>query len=853
MAEAAAFQGTGPSPARRWLRRTLTVAVGAPLLAGLLQSPSAPPAEAAEGSGSRTVDVSIDTLAPSAPVEGDTVTVTGTLTNRGKRPITDATVNLRVGPRMDSRSEIGEVARRKGFRAESDPQPLESGPEIEIPRLEAGVSRDFQFSVPVSKLGLDDEGGVYQLGVSLTGQTSDQRYDHVLGIERTFLPYQPEPTSKRTQVTYLWPLISSSHISADTASDDQQSPVFQDDDLAEELRPGGRLDELVTLGKDLPVTWVIDPDLLASVDAMANGYRIKDGTGHTAGTDAHSKLAARWLGLLEKAVQGHKVVALPFADPDLASLAHRGKAVPGALENLQSATELAGPTIETILHVQSATDFAWPVEGAVDPSVMAVATSAGARKVIARSDSIRDDELAYTPTAARPLGGGTTAVVSDAELSTAFQGEMVRAENTTLAVQEFLSQTLAVTLEQPQEQRSIVVAPQRQPSVAQAQAMAAAVRGLGAKRWSEPTDLVTAAAAKPDPEASTSVPRTAQYPKRLRDGELPVQAFRDMKTTRDELDDFKVVLTMPDRVVPPVGSAINREMSTSWRGRTSEAAIYRVDVEEVLQRLTKSIQLVDKSDLTLSGRSATIPVTVQNKLLQDVDGLVLRLTSANKTRLKVDGEAMAELPLKVRAGHSQSVKFPASANANGQVSMTAQLYTADGTPYGLPMSFTVKVSEMTPTVMLVIAGGVLLLVLAGVRMYTQRKRLAARAAAEAETETDAETEAETEPGTDDEPENVPTAESGSESDSDPDSETVAEAGTEPLAEKTGPEAESLPEPDEQTGDAPEDRSPAGDGTPATGREAGGDTADDAGQPSDPDADTGSESGDPSGTGEKVDR
>ncbi|MFF9339203.1 DUF6049 family protein [Streptomyces sp. NPDC014773] len=800
MAEAAAFQGTGPSPARRWLRRTLTVAVGAPLLAGLLQNPSASPAQAAEEAPvSRTVDVSIDTLTPSAPVEGDTVTVTGTLTNRGKRVITDATVNLRVGPRMDSRSEIDQVARRKGFRSDSDPQPLDA-PEIDIARLPVGVPRDFRISVPVSELDLDDEGGVYQLGVSLTGQTSDARWDRVLGIERTFLPYQPEPTAKRTQLTYLWPLISSAHISADTASDDQQTPVFQDDDLAEELRPGGRLDEMVTLGKDLPVTWVIDPDLLASVDAMANGYRIKDGTGHAAGTDANRKLAERWLGQLEKAVQGRKVVALPFADPDLASLAHRGKAVPGSLKHLQSATQLAGPTVETILHVQPSTDFAWPVEGAVDPSIMAVATSAGARKVIARSDSIQDDDLSYTPTAARPLGGGTTAVVSDAELSTAFQGDMVRAETSTLAVQEFLAQTLAITLEQPQDRRSVVVAPQRQPSVSQAQAMAAAVRGLGAKRWTEPLDLVAAAAAKPDPDASRTVPRAGQYPKKLRGGELPVDAFRDMKSTGDELDDFKVILSDATRVVPPVGTAINREMSTSWRGRAAEAAIYRVDVQDVLQRLTKSVVLVDKSDLTLSGRSATIPVTVQNKLLQDVKGLVLRLTSSNGTRLKVDGETSADLPITVRAGHSQSVKFPASANANGQVSMTAQLYTVDGTPYGSQMTFSVKVSEMTPTVMLVIAGGVLLLVLAGVRMYSQRKRLAARTAeAEARAETGA--------------------------------ETGAGAGTE---SPEGPLAGA--------GEAPSTKDTTADGT-----------ADGAGHPSDPDTDTGSESGDPSGPGEKVDR
>ncbi|MEU2231551.1 DUF6049 family protein [Streptomyces vietnamensis] len=788
MAEAADIQGTGPSPARRWLRRTITVAFGAPLLAGLLQAPVvASPAVAEDATGSRTVDVSLDTLTPSAPVEGDTVTVTGTVTNRGKKTVTDATVNLRVGPRMTSRSEIEQVTGRTGFRNDSDPAPLEDAPTVKIPRLGAGLSADFSLSVPVSELGLDEEG-VYQLGVSLTGQTSDRQYDRVLGIERTFLPYEPEAAEKKTQLTYLWPLIASAHVSAETATDDQQTPVFENDDLAAELRPGGRLDQLVALGKDLPVTWVVDPDLLASVDAMANGYRVKDGDRDVPGRN--QAVAERWLDALEKAVQGHKVVALPFADPDLASLAHRGKDVPGSLGHLQSATALAGMTVETVLHVPASTDFAWPADGAVDPSIVAVATSAGADKVIARSDSVRDD-LPYTPTAARPLGNGsTTAVVSDALLSTAFEGDMVRTENSTLAVQKFLAQSLAITLEQPEDQRSIVVAPQRMPSVAQAQSMATALEGLSGKRWTQPTDLLAAAAAKPDPDASTAVPSSSRYPKKLRDRELPVQAFRDMKTTRDELDDFKVVLTQPERVVTPFGNAIDREMSTSWRGEARAAAIYRNNVLDYLQTLTKGVQLVDKSDLTLSGRSATIPVTVQNKLLQGVDGLVLRLTSANKNRLELNGEAFAELPVKVGGGHSQSVKFTASANVNGQVPMTAQLYTEDGTPYGQPMNFTVRVSEITPTVMLVIAGGVLLLVLAGVRMYSQRKRVAARnAEAEAAEDGTVEEDPVSEPGQD-----------------------------EPGQEETG-------------GDEPVQPS---DPTPDT-------------------PDTGSESGGPSGPGEKVDR
>ena len=44
--------------------------------------------------------------------------------------------------------------------------------------------------MPVDELELDD-AGVYQLGVSLTGQTSAAPYEQVLGIQRTFLPWQP--------------------------------------------------------------------------------------------------------------------------------------------------------------------------------------------------------------------------------------------------------------------------------------------------------------------------------------------------------------------------------------------------------------------------------------------------------------------------------------------------------------------------------------------------------------------------------------------------------------------------------------------------------------------------------------
>ncbi|MER7758433.1 DUF6049 family protein [Streptomyces sp. NPDC097619] len=729
MAEAADFQGVAPAPARRWLRRAVVLLAGTPIMAGLVYVQNGTVAQAAPQSDASTVDVSLNSLTPSAPVKGDTLTISGTVVNRGAETVTDAHVALRVGPPLNERSAIDDVAERTAFRPGTDPSEIDSDYAVKLPELASKVAQPFTLQVPVSKLELDEDG-VYQLGVSVSGETESRQWDQVLGIQRTFLPWQPEAASKRARFSYVWPLISRVHLTAETGSDETQTPIFGNDLLAAELGTGGRLEQMVSLGSGLPVTWVIDPDLLATVEAMARGYQVRTEDGTTV-PGRNQDVARNWLNALQTAVKGKKVVALPFADPDLASLAHRGKDVPGSLGRLRPATEKAREAVETILHVTPSTDFSWPVDGAVDPSIVSVATSAGAHNVLARSDSFRETGgLGYTPSAPRPIGAGRTAVVADARLSTAFQGDMLQAGQVTLAVQEFLAQSLAMNLQDADGQRSFVVAPQRMPSVSQAQSMAAAIQVLQAGRWSTPVDLETAAKAQPDPGATTMVPGAGQYPQALRKQELSQEAFQQIRGSQGTLDDFKVVLSKPERVEVPFGNAFDREMSTSWRGRAAAGAEYRSQVHEYLVKLTERVQLIPKTDVTLSGHSATIPVTVQNSLVQDVDGLVLRLRSSNPTRLMIGDSGEAQQDVTVQGGHSQSVKFTANATASGPVEVIAQLYTKDGVRYGNERRFTVDATEITPTVMLVIAGGMLLLVLAGIKMYASRKRAAGRAAAD---------------------------------------------------------------------------------------------------------------------------
>lgn len=802
MAEAADFQGTTPSPARRWLLRTGALLAGAPLLTGLFQVPAASSAQATartlptEATGSKTVEVSLDSLSPSVPTDGDTVTVSGTVTNKGKQTVTDAHVGLRVASAaVTGRSAIDDAARRSGFDQFTDGTEVGGKYVEKFSALASGVAQPFTISVPVKELDLDEDG-VYQLGVSLTGRTASAQYDQVLGIQRTFLPWQPDEAGTRTKTTYLWPLISATHLTAETGPGEQQTPVFRNDDLAKEISAGGRLEQMLMLGKNLDITWVIDPDLLASVVAMTESYRVRSGDTTVAGRN--QAVAKAWLAELETAVQGEEVIALPFADPDLAALAHNGKTITGSLSRLKGATDVASDTVENILRVVPKTDFAWPVNGAVDPSIVKVAISAGADKVIARSDSLQESSsLSYTPNAARPIGGGTTAVVADARLSTAFRGDMTKAESSTLAVQRFLAQSLVTDL-QNNKQRSVVIAPQRMPSASQAQTMAQALTALQGGNWSQPQELSEAAAAKPDPRASTTIPSASAYPKSLRKQALPKSAFEEIHATQADLDRFKVILSDQSRVVTPFGRTMDREMSTSWRGRSMEGAVYRNNVQSYLNSLTGQVRLIRKSETKLSGRSATIPVTVQNNLVQGVDNLTLRLRSKAPKRLLIGDKAFAEQSVDISGGHSESVKFTTNAAANGKVDVVAQLYTADGEKYGDEVEFTVNVTEITPTVMLVIAGGVLLLVLAGFRMYTQRKRAAARLEAEGES------------ADDDSSESVPTDET---------------ANTEALSVVHTVEEET----------------PAKTGT------------DEPEHPSDPAPDTAPESADPSGTGERVDR
>ncbi|SEG44109.1 hypothetical protein SAMN05216223_105196 [Actinacidiphila yanglinensis] len=733
MGEAAQAAGRAPTAPRRRLLRGTALLAGAALLTGLLQATGATSSQAAPGlaataaTGSHTAAVTLNDLSPRIPTAGGTITVTGSVVNNGKSKITHARIAVHVPPSgaVRTRSAMESEATRTDFDPALDGSDLNGGQPVDIPTLAPGSSAPFSIKIPVSALYLGAPG-VYVLGIALDGENAQETADHVLGIKRTFLPwYGDGQSAKATRISNLWPITDRPHIDPRGDTTSQQSPIFTDDDLVKELKPGGRLSQMVELGRNLPITWVIDPDLLATVEAMTKPYRVagpggdvdhpKQGTG--------SAVAEQWLNSLKSAVSGNQVVALPFGDPDIASIAHNAKGLSSDVSLVKTGAALGKTTVDLILGVQSTTGVAWPADGAVDSSVVSVARASGANQIITRNDSLKEHAaLDYTPTSARPIGDGTTAVNTDATLSTAFDGDMSKPQGANLAVQSYLAQTLLITLQAPDTQRTIVVAPQRTPTVSQAKAMARAISAADASQWVEPVDYGTAAKAKADPLANRKVPSSSSYPKSLRKQELPADALQQLHQVQLSLNDFVVILTIKDRVTVPFRNAMLRATSTGWRGDDSGEKAYRNSIGTYLTDLIEAVHILPKSDLTLSGRSGTIPVTVKNELGQPITGLMLRLSSNSNIRLKIKNP---EQQIAIDGGHTRTLKFQTTAAANGPAQISAQLYTQSGAVYGSTVAFKVQLTNVTDLVMLIIAAGLLLLVLAGVRIYRQRKRHAA--------------------------------------------------------------------------------------------------------------------------------
>ncbi len=282
--------------------------VGLLALAGLTWSAGTRSAPAAD----QSVRITLDSITPEVVTSGDTVTISGQVTNTS-----DTTLNgVQAYLWRDSNTLL---TTREELETARDYQPLtpvgrrytpsvDYLPSEQDATLQPDQTVDFTVSAPVDALELPAGDGVALIGVQIRGWPTGGA-NATLGRARAFLPQDLDGSERDTPVTAVAVLASRpSRVAPDT---------FIDDHLAEEVGPGGRLTDLLAAAGRNGRSWLVDPALIVSLTDMADGYRLTDGQAGAGSADARAWLA----GFDQLDTPGRR---LPYADADVNVLADIG-------------------------------------------------------------------------------------------------------------------------------------------------------------------------------------------------------------------------------------------------------------------------------------------------------------------------------------------------------------------------------------------------------------------------------------------------------------------------------------------------------------------------------------------------
>ncbi|GAA1365433.1 hypothetical protein [Streptomyces beijiangensis] len=690
------------------------------LLAGCVGFPSGVAGAADTAGNGLPVTVTLTSLTPSVPVAGGTVTVKGNVKNTAATAVTGVQVGVRMGEGkpLSGRAGIGEVAGR-GKPVSADGEEI-SGHLDDVGDVAAGKSADFSLAVPVSVLGMS-KAGVYEFAVDAQGTADGADAAGTVGITRTFLPWFPTPSSaEATSVSAVWPLTATPHINAwSMANGDSGEAVFSDDSLADDLGDSGRLDAAVRAADDLPVTWVVDPELLAEASAMSDGYRVAsspDDSGQQAVQDntagSGRSAASSWLKRLKSAVSGGDVVSLAYGDPDLASVAHHGSGVDGLTALVKQAGSDGAAQVASALGVTPEAEVAWPADEVVDTGIVRLVKSLGGSAVVTSSAQVSGTAPVQATSA------GTTALVADSTL-----GDVLSADSGQAVIQQrVLAETLAVTLASPSDRAGLFVVPPRQVSADAVKALGAALGAAQDAGWVKGVTLDQLRTEMPAPAGQATVPAVSAYPASEAADEISAAQLQSVVDQKGRLTTLLPLLTAPDRVEQQTRAAMASGLSTAWRADQTKGDAYREGLADSITASLGAVHLVQKSKVTLSGDSGKLQVSVDNGLQQKAQGLVLGLT-AQAPMLEI-----GDVPdLSLTAAAVSTVSVPVAARSNGQAQVTAQLYRSDtGEAWGDPVTFTVEVTSIQTGALWVVGGGLVLMLIAVARIAWVRRRKATR-------------------------------------------------------------------------------------------------------------------------------
>ena len=734
-------------------------------LLALLAMPTTAPAAAGEPGSAPFLQVRIDSVTPdlitttSEPV----VTVTGTVTNVGDRPVRDVVARL---------EHAAAVTSSAGLRTNLDGANDQFQPVGEFTTVAAEMQRGqavgFTFSYPIRSptapsLGID-RPGVYPLLVNINGtpdygdvaRLDDARFLlPVLGVppeaanpaSDTVADVVPPDTTKPVAVTMLWPLADKPRLAPGVPGG--TTPVrLMNDDLAVSLAPGGRLDTLLSAvefatspavdpGGDTAraLCLAIDPDLLVTVNAMTAGYVVADapdGLGPAAHPGTGQGTAVAWLDKLRGLAKRMCVASTPYAQADLDALQRVGDA------GLNSAaTGAAADIIDQILGIASVRGATILGDGPLTPPAVELLSGQGSTVAIAAADCSAQDSSTgepmiadVTPRRLSPqvvmapfdpaVGAALAGVGTDPDLPTYLHSSLAVPLNHDSMVarrQDAVASMLWRALQPGAEPREQILLPplkwSPQPSDAQSMltALATTIRsGLAVPR---PLDAVitqsTAAAAGPGAELP------AESRGRFDDDVVSTitgQIGRLWGLTAALTTDPRTGLTGPQYTAPLREDMLRALSQTEPADERNDLARHRLGaVGTTINDLFGAVTIVNPGgSYTLATEHSPLPLAVRNDLAVPI-----------RVRLQVDappGMTVTDLGEQEIPPGYLPLRVPIEVHFTQRVAVDVALSTPDGLQLGEPVRLSVHSNAYGKVLFAItLVGGTVLALLVGRRLY----------------------------------------------------------------------------------------------------------------------------------------
>ncbi|SDK02855.1 DUF6049 family protein [Nonomuraea jiangxiensis] len=687
-------------------KAALLVALSAALLAPMMAA-TAPNTAAAKASR-QTLAVTISSITPEVPKSPtDVIKFSGTVRNDTGAPLTNVRVRLRY-----TAQKFTDRATMSAYQSDQNswtlPGNVSPTSSMYVPALAAGAQTRWEFTATPVQLGYQSFG-VYPVAVDVA------QNDVMVTAQRTYLTYAPPAVPKlpRNRLAIALPVIDQPHRATDEA-------VFVDDRLKQSLADGGRLADLAGIAQVAPktVTWFVDPALLDDLNTMKGAYKVKtkDGTESKPAEPA----AEQWLTTMRTSLAASPVVAVPYADPDVAALAHHGLDT-----QTGKAIQIGEQVTRELLNPGATATTNWPPAGVLDADALDLLSVSGDKvnRVLLNATNLPPQPpVTFTPDAASTLdsvNGPVTALVADTELSRLF--EPASATSVLLSTQRFVAETAMIASEIGQTSpRSLIVAPSRRwnpnPTL-----VTALIKIAGRLPWLQLTPLESI---KP---TRVSVPRAGlTYTDRDRKSELTAKYLDPVKdvATKAELTS----LITQQKAPSGFDAAVLRLTSAAWRDNTRVARNVTTLVKSAVTARTEEVQITgagpDRSR-TLAGSNGVVPISVKNSLSIPIS-LFIDVRSNNPDLLQVNFKQEEE-PLVIGGRQSGTVQVPMNAATDGDATVTVQLKTADGRPYGKAQKLTIRTTGYTG-IALVIVGAALTVMLAAVVMRVLRRRSERRVA-----------------------------------------------------------------------------------------------------------------------------